>query len=93
MWFSWARALGACAGFAVATAIPGNIGRAFGVSFCAGIVGMIVLIFGNISSFGGAKAAGNVIDSAKGSPVHGLDDDLGKGTVTTIVRPQAKVEV
>ncbi|XP_042045201.1 uncharacterized protein LOC121791259 [Salvia splendens] len=28
VWFSWARALGACAGFAVATSIPGNVGRA-----------------------------------------------------------------
>ncbi|KAK6137233.1 hypothetical protein DH2020_029022 [Rehmannia glutinosa] len=93
VWFSWARALGACAGFALATAIPGNVGRAFGVSFCAGIVGMVVLIFGNISSLRGAKAAGHVIKSENASPVHGLDDDYSKGSVTTEVLPKGKVEV
>ncbi|CAI9772072.1 unnamed protein product [Fraxinus pennsylvanica] len=74
VWFSWVRALGTCAGFALATALPGNIGKAFGTAFCAGIVGMVILIFGNISSFGGAKAAGHVIKSEKASPVHGLDN-------------------
>ncbi|KAL3818307.1 hypothetical protein ACJIZ3_004212 [Penstemon smallii] len=78
VWFSWARAVGACAGFALATSVPGNVGKSFGVSFCAGIVGIIVLIFGNISSFGGAKAAGHVINSEKASPVR---DDLSKGKV------------
>ncbi|XP_051137784.1 uncharacterized protein LOC127256000 [Andrographis paniculata] len=63
MWFSWARAVGACAGFAVATSIPGNVGRAFGAAFCGGVVGMVVLIFGNVSSFRGAKAAGHVSKS------------------------------
>ncbi|KAG8375160.1 hypothetical protein BUALT_Bualt10G0071500 [Buddleja alternifolia] len=93
VWFSWARALGACAGFALATAMPGNVGKSFGVSFCGGIVGMIVLIFGNISSFSGAKAAGHVITN---SPVHGsLDDEDNyiKGSVTTDVLPREKVEV
>ncbi|KAL3635786.1 hypothetical protein CASFOL_020333 [Castilleja foliolosa] len=70
VWFSWARALGSCAGFALATGTPGNVGRAFGVSFCAGIVGMVVLIFGNVSSLRGAKAAGHVIKSEKASPLH-----------------------
>ncbi|KAL0329890.1 UNVERIFIED_CONTAM: hypothetical protein Sradi_4975700 [Sesamum radiatum] len=93
VWFSWARALGACAGFALATAMPGDVGKAFGVSFCAGLVGMIVLIFGNISSFRGAKAAGHVIKSEKNSPVHGLDDDHVKGSVTTEVLPQGKIDV
>ncbi|KAL9177388.1 hypothetical protein ABFS82_01G055200 [Erythranthe guttata] len=97
VWFSWARALGACSGFAVATSIPGNIGKAFGVSFWAGIIGIIILIFGNISSFKGAKEAGNVIGSEKGSPVYGssLDDEnghLAKGAVTTYVLPQPKSE-
>ncbi|KAL2236755.1 uncharacterized protein LOC105172840 [Sesamum indicum] len=93
VWFSWARALGACAGFALATAMPGDVGKAFGVSFCAGLVGMIVLIFGNISSFRGAKAAGHVIKSENNSPVHGWDDDHVKGSVTTEVVPQGKVDV
>ncbi|KAL3844439.1 hypothetical protein ACJIZ3_001842 [Penstemon smallii] len=97
VWFSWARAIGACAGFALSTAMPGNVGKTFGVSFCAGIVGMIVLIFGNISSFRGAKAAGHVIKSEKSSPVlQGIDEDGDehfKGSVTVDVLPQGKVEV
>lgn len=97
VWFSWARALGTCAGFALATAIPGNIGKTFGVAFWGGIVGMIVLIFGNISSFSGAKAAGHVIRSEPGSPVKELYDDEVedhyKGSVITDVLPQSKVEV
>lgn len=94
MWFSWARALGACAGFAVATSIPGNVGRAFGGSFCVGIVGMVVLIFGNISSFRGAKAAGHVITSGKNSPAHEFGDDHHpKTSVLSEVLAKGKAEV
>ncbi|KAL1556894.1 hypothetical protein AAHA92_12454 [Salvia divinorum] len=63
VWYSWARVVGACAGFGLATAVPGDIGKAFGVAFCAGVVGMIVVIFGNISSLGGAEEAGHVVKS------------------------------
>ncbi|EPS61563.1 hypothetical protein M569_13231, partial [Genlisea aurea] len=66
-WFSWARALGTCAGFALAAAMPGNVGKTFGISLCAAIVAMVVLIFGNISSLKGAKTAGHVIKIRKGS--------------------------
>ncbi|XP_071918326.1 uncharacterized protein [Coffea arabica] len=74
-WFSWVRALGIWAGFALASAIPGNVQRSFGISFCTAIVATVVLIFGNIDNFRGAKAAGHIIDqhSQQGSPVHGLD--------------------
>lgn len=74
-WFSWVRVLGTCAGFAFASAIPGNVQRSFGVSFCTALSGIVVLIFGNIDNFRGAKAAGNIIDqhSQQGSPVHSLD--------------------
>ncbi|KAL3497943.1 hypothetical protein ACH5RR_040675 [Cinchona calisaya] len=74
-WFSWVRGLGIFAGFALASAIPGNVQRAFAVSFCTAVAGIVVLIFGNIDNFRGAKAAGHVIEqqSQQGSPVHGLD--------------------
>lgn len=78
VWFSWARAIGACAGFGLATAIPGNIGKTFGVSFCGGIIGMIVVIFGNVSSLRGAEEAGHVSKSDGNnisSSIHGFDDD------------------
>lgn len=77
VWFSWVRALGICGGFAVATACGGgDISRPFGVAFCGCIVGIVVLIFGNISNFGGAIAAGNVReDSRKSSTMHDYDDN------------------
>ncbi|KAH6760894.1 hypothetical protein C2S52_008436 [Perilla frutescens var. hirtella] len=93
VWFSWVRALGACAGFAVATSLPGNVGRAFGASFCVGIVGMVVLIFGNISSFRGARAAGHVTKSEKNSPVRQFDDDHSKSSVLSEVLTKGRAEV
>ncbi|KAK2662617.1 hypothetical protein Ddye_001191 [Dipteronia dyeriana] len=75
MWFSWVKALGTCAGFAVASAMPGNISASFRIAFCTAMIGIITLIFGNISDVVGAKAAGVVHEesSEKGSPVPGLD--------------------
>ncbi|BFG30867.1 hypothetical protein CerSpe_171410 [Prunus speciosa] len=75
-WFSWTKALGTCTGFAVASAIPGNVSTSFGLSFITAVCGVLVLIFGNISDSGGAKAAGHVRDDSEegGSPVQGLDD-------------------
>ncbi|XP_073135625.1 uncharacterized protein [Henckelia pumila] len=95
VWFSWARALGACAGFALATGMPGNVGKTFGVSFCAGIIGMIIVIFGNISSLRGAKAAGHVIRSENASPLHKHEDgsDYTKGSATMEDPTQRKIEV
>ncbi|KAI7993796.1 hypothetical protein LOK49_LG11G01974 [Camellia lanceoleosa] len=91
-WFSWVRALGTCTGFAVASAGPGNINRAFGVGFCTAIVGIVILTLGNISDFGGAIAAGHVRedDGEKGSPAHGLDKGIGAETVET---PYERIEV
>lgn len=62
VWFSWIRAVGTCTGFAVASALPRNMERSFGVAFCSGLIGIVVLIFGNIDNFRGAKAARHVID-------------------------------
>ncbi|KAJ9703143.1 hypothetical protein PVL29_004776 [Vitis rotundifolia] len=74
VWYSWVREIGTCVGFAVATAIPGKIGKSLGTAFIMSVVAILVLIFGNISSFGGAEAAGHLREeSVKGSPVHGLD--------------------
>uniref|UniRef100_A0A1D1Y416 Interleukin-15 n=1 Tax=Anthurium amnicola TaxID=1678845 RepID=A0A1D1Y416_9ARAE len=58
VWASWARTAGACAGFAVASAHPGEVGRTLGASFWAVAAGICVLIFGNISHAGGLRAAG-----------------------------------
>uniref|UniRef100_A0A3Q7IMG8 Major facilitator superfamily (MFS) profile domain-containing protein n=1 Tax=Solanum lycopersicum TaxID=4081 RepID=A0A3Q7IMG8_SOLLC len=95
VWFSWIRALGACAGFALASTSPQNIEMSFGVAFCAAILGKIILIFGNISNFGGAKAAGHVKDSERGSPVP-TALDIGveiKEPVSTEVQEEEKVQI
>lgn len=80
-WLAWTRAVGTCAGFIMASVIPGNLRVSFGVAFGAGFLGMILLIFGNISDVGGALAAGHVfeIDETKesmASPVNGLDSSI-----------------
>ncbi|XP_004300165.1 PREDICTED: uncharacterized protein LOC101309451 [Fragaria vesca subsp. vesca] len=75
-WFSWMRGLGMCVGFAIASSFPGNVRASFGMSFCTTICGMVILIFGNISDFGGAKAAGHVRGDKydhQASPVAGVD--------------------
>lgn len=93
VWFSWVRGLGTCAGFALATAAPGNIGRSFGVAFWAGITGMVILIFANITSLEAAKAAGLVIeDSEKASQAYGWDDGIDmQGSVTIDTPTQGKI--
>ncbi|KAL2472184.1 Uncharacterized protein Adt_40320 [Abeliophyllum distichum] len=92
VWFSWVRGLGTCAGFALATAVPGNIGRSFGVAFWAGITGIVILIFGNITSFRAAKAAGLVMDSEKASPAYGWDDGMDvQGSVIIDTPSQGKI--
>ncbi|CAA2976296.1 major facilitator superfamily domain-containing [Olea europaea subsp. europaea] len=93
VWFSWVRGLGTCAGFALATAAPGNIGRSFGVAFWAGITGMVILIFANITSLEAAKAAGLVMeDSEKASQAYGWDDGIDmQGSVTIDTPTQGKI--
>ncbi|KAL6008240.1 hypothetical protein ACLOJK_033746 [Asimina triloba] len=68
-WHAWVKALGTCAGFAVAAASSSNTSVSFGVAFCAVLTGVVVLIFGNVSNFDGAVAAGHVTDGG-GSPAH-----------------------
>ena len=74
-WHSWIKALGTCVGFAVATTVPGNLFTSFGLSFLTSVCGVVILIFGNVSDSGGAKAAGHVRHNSEqgGSPVGGLD--------------------
>ncbi|PNX57683.1 hypothetical protein L195_g050528, partial [Trifolium pratense] len=48
VWYGWIRAAGLCLGFTVASAVPGQIKTSFGVAFVAALVGIIVLVFGNV---------------------------------------------
>ena len=77
VWHSWVKALGTCTGFAVASAISGNVSTAFGVSFLAATIWILILIFGDISDVGGDMAAGHLHEaSEKGSPVSGIDTSI-----------------
>ncbi|XP_021968804.2 uncharacterized protein LOC110863852 [Helianthus annuus] len=76
-WFSWIRMFGAFGGFVIGSSGVGNINRAFGAAFAAAVVGIVVLIFSNVSSYGGAVAAGHVRkrrETGSPVPVKGSDD-------------------
>lgn len=89
-WFSWIRMLGAFVGFAIGSSGVGNVNRSFGTAFVAAVVGIIGLIFSNVSSYGGAVAAGHVRRRREtDSPVRGSNDVVngeGKGDLETLDR-------
>ncbi|XP_072967610.1 uncharacterized protein [Typha angustifolia] len=81
VWFATARAIGGCIGFAIGSASPGHVGPAFAVAFLASFVGLLVLIFGNVSNVGGVVAAGHVEgleDERRSSAACGVDK-VGEG--------------
>ncbi|KAI9111525.1 hypothetical protein K1719_017215 [Acacia pycnantha] len=61
IWFSWIRSVGLCIGFVVGTSVPGHVRASFGAAFCAALVGIGVLLFGNVNDVAGAEAAGLVV--------------------------------
>ncbi|KAK7263551.1 hypothetical protein RJT34_31143 [Clitoria ternatea] len=66
VWYGWVRAVGLCVGFTVGSVVPGEIRTCFGAAFCGAIVGIVVLLFGNVSEFdGGAVDAGRVSETAR----------------------------
>lgn len=75
IWYAWMRAAGLCVGFTVGSVAPGRIRTSFGAAFVTAIIGIVVLLFGNISDVGGAVAARNVSDDSeiRSSVVAGLD--------------------
>lgn len=85
VWFAWVRVAGACAGLAVGSAAPGNVGKAFGVAFLAIFMGVVVLIFGNVSNLGGLVAAGHVKEEEREGSICGLHR-VGEGVNRVGVR-------
>lgn len=82
MWHSWVRAVGMCVGFVVASSAPGNVSMPFGIVFWVSVVGIVVLVFGNVSGLDGGLAAGNVDaeDLLLSSPEKGAGEvDLKSG--------------
>ncbi|VAH99365.1 unnamed protein product [Triticum turgidum subsp. durum] len=60
IWYAYVRCMGAMIGFAVASAGPGRAGGSFAAAFLGSFLGIIVLIFGNVSNVGALKAAGHL---------------------------------
>uniref|UniRef100_A0A7N0U5X5 Uncharacterized protein n=1 Tax=Kalanchoe fedtschenkoi TaxID=63787 RepID=A0A7N0U5X5_KALFE len=84
MWHSWVRAVGMCAGFAMASSAQGNISRPFGISFWVSVVGIVVVIFGNVSGLHGGLSAGNVnVEKEEEEPSLVRDFDAGEHEVDT----------
>ncbi|KAI3418533.1 uncharacterized protein J3R85_013740 [Psidium guajava] len=77
-WHSWVRGIGASAGFAVGSAVPGKVGTSFGAAFLGAGLGATVLIYGNVSDYLGALRAGNVKedDGGRELPEHAFDDEV-----------------
>ncbi|KAJ8650554.1 hypothetical protein MRB53_003577 [Persea americana] len=93
IWFVWVKAIGTCAGFTVASAYAGNVGRSFGIAFLSIVAGVVLMIFGNISNLGGAVAAGHVTEAAseKGSPAQGWDNSSEwRGSVHAVVKEDGR---
>ncbi|VAI68845.1 unnamed protein product [Triticum turgidum subsp. durum] len=70
IWYAYIRCMGAMIGFAVASAGPGRAGGSFAAAFLGSFLGIIVLIFGNVSNIGALKAAGHL---------KGMEDDKRMG--------------
>nr|BAD67759.1 unknown protein [Oryza sativa Japonica Group] len=60
VWYAFVRCIGAMIGFAAASAGPGRAGGSFAAAFLGSFLGIIVLIFGNVSNIGALKAAGHL---------------------------------
>ncbi|GJY40655.1 putative major facilitator superfamily domain-containing protein [Tanacetum coccineum] len=58
-WFSWMRMLGAFVGFAIGSSSVGSFNRSFGAAFVVAVIGIVALIFSNVSSYGREVAAGH----------------------------------
>lgn len=65
-WLMLAKVLGTGLGFTIAAVTPGKVGVSFGVAFFTSVAALVVLIFGNVSDFGGAVNAGHVADGGDG---------------------------
>lgn len=57
-WYGWVRGVGLFGGFVVGSVVPRSVRTSFGAAFCSGLVGIVVLLFGNVSDFGAAKEDG-----------------------------------
>lgn len=74
VWYAWMRGVGLCLGFTVASVVPGRIKTSFGAAFCASLVGIVVLLFGNVSDVGSVEA-GHVVEESSERGSHGPNLD------------------
>ncbi|CAJ1942123.1 unnamed protein product [Sphenostylis stenocarpa] len=67
VWYSWVRSVGLCGGFIVGSVVPENVRISFGVAFCSALVGIVVLLFGNVSDFNVVREGGEISLDSKES--------------------------
>jgi len=79
VWYAFVRCIGAMIGFAAASAGPGRAGGSFAAAFLGSFLGIIVLIFGNVSNIGALKAAGHLKGMDDEKRMGGLGMEKGEG--------------
>lgn len=79
VWYAFVRCIGAMIGFAAASAGPGRAGGSFAAAFLGSFLGIIVLIFGNVSNIGALKAAGHLKGMEDEKRLGGLGMEKGEG--------------
>jgi hypothetical protein len=66
-------------GYAASSAGPGRAGGSFAAAFLGSFLGIIVLIFGNVSNIGALKAAGHLKGMDDEKRMGGLGMEKGEG--------------
>jgi hypothetical protein len=79
VWYAFVRVTGAMIGFAASSAGPGRAGGSFAAAFLGSFLGIIVLIFGNVSNIGALKAAGHLKGMDDEKRMGGLGMEKGEG--------------
>jgi hypothetical protein len=79
VWYAFVRCTGAMIGYAAASAGPGRAGGSFAAAFLGSFLGIIVLIFGNVSNIGALKAAGHLKGMDDEKRMGGLGMEKGEG--------------
>ncbi|TKY58486.1 hypothetical protein E2542_SST15548 [Spatholobus suberectus] len=69
VWYSWVRGVGLCGGFTAGSVVQGRVRTSFGAAFCGALVGIVILLFGNVSDFGGAGAVRDGSETGSHDPV------------------------
>jgi len=67
VWYGWVKGVGLCGGFIVGSVVPGRVRTSFGAAFCSALIGIVVLLFGNVNDFGVVREGGEMALDSKES--------------------------